>query len=138
MHPTMLSGCAIIKDDCLLLLFKRKRQHYEFPGGKVEPGENLKNAAIREIKEELGCGVDITGYLGYKEFTIDDRHFRSHNFLAEVVDGTPHVAEPDVFEKMFWMPIADYKKYIVAPNVKAFCDDYLASGIEGMRRPFPY
>ena len=30
---------------------------YEFPGGKVEPGENARNAVIREIREELGCAV---------------------------------------------------------------------------------
>ena len=28
---------------------------YEFPGGKVEPGENARHAVIREIREELGC-----------------------------------------------------------------------------------
>ena len=30
---------------------------YEFPGGKVEPGENARHAVIREIREELGCTV---------------------------------------------------------------------------------
>lgn len=30
---------------------------YEFPGGKVEPGENARHAVIREIREELGCPV---------------------------------------------------------------------------------
>ncbi len=30
---------------------------YEFPGGKVEPGENARDAIIREIREELGCSV---------------------------------------------------------------------------------
>lgn len=36
---------------------------WEFPGGKCEPGESLEEAAVREIDEELGCGVRVTGRL---------------------------------------------------------------------------
>lgn len=36
---------------------------WELPGGKVEPGEDLAETAVREIAEELGCAVTVTGWL---------------------------------------------------------------------------
>lgn len=121
-----LSGCAIIDDDKLLLIWKNKHGHYEFPGGKVEVGENLENAAKRETKEEIGVDVNIVKYLGYKEFHIDERDFRSHKFLAKIKKGqTPTIIETETFRDIFWLPMNDYKKYSVAPNVKEFCEDYI-------------
>lgn len=58
--------CALIEQPSaqgLLLLGAKKKAGqsngllYEFPGGKVEPGENARDAIIREIGEELGCAV---------------------------------------------------------------------------------
>ena len=36
---------------------------WELPGGKVEPGEDPAATAVREIAEELGCGIEVTGWL---------------------------------------------------------------------------
>lgn len=46
-----------------LVLAARRREGWELPGGKVEPGEDPAATAIREIREELGCEVAVTGWL---------------------------------------------------------------------------
>ncbi|MFA7662352.1 MAG: NUDIX hydrolase [Patescibacteria group bacterium] len=127
-----LSGCAIINDNAeLLLLWKIKHGHYEFPGGKVESNETLEAAARRECLEELGVEVDILNYLGFEDFEIDGKSFSSHKFLGKIKDSQiPKVNEPDKFEKLFWLPIKNYQDYICAPNVKEFCQKYIDGKID--------
>ena len=55
-------GVAIVRDHRVLAA-RRADGGWEFPGGKVEPGEAPEAAAVREIAEELGCGVEVTGWL---------------------------------------------------------------------------
>ena len=45
------------------VLAARRAGGWEFPGGKVEPGEGPEQAAVREIAEELDCTVEVTGWL---------------------------------------------------------------------------
>ncbi|MFL6109552.1 MAG: (deoxy)nucleoside triphosphate pyrophosphohydrolase [Marmoricola sp.] len=59
---TVVVGVAIVREGRLLAA-RRTDGGWEFPGGKVEPGETPEGAAVREIDEELGCGVEVTGWL---------------------------------------------------------------------------
>ncbi|MBI4453341.1 NUDIX domain-containing protein [Candidatus Woesearchaeota archaeon] len=129
-----LSGCAIIKDNKLLLLYRTTHKHYEFPGGKIQPNETIERAAIREAKEEIGCDVELVKYLGFKEFTANIstantgslkgmRNLKGHVFLANITKGEPCVNEPESFENVTWMPLSEHKQYNLAENVKMFIDE---------------
>jgi len=124
MNIVELAGPAIIDEGKPLLLWKKAHGHYEFPGGKIEPGETPEQAAIREAKEEIGCDVALIKPLGFKEFFIAGQTYRSYKFLARIIEGKPRVVETDKFDHLFWMPISEHEKYAVAPNVTAFCDDF--------------
>ena len=59
---------AVIRGPAGLLISQRFREAergglWEFPGGKVEPGEGEPEALRREILEELGCGVEVGPFL---------------------------------------------------------------------------
>jgi len=54
-------GVAIVRDGRVLAA--RRPGGWEFPGGKVEQGESAEDAAVREIAEELGCRIQVTGWL---------------------------------------------------------------------------
>ncbi|MFW6047460.1 MAG: NUDIX hydrolase [Candidatus Woesearchaeota archaeon] len=131
MKPIQLSGSAIIKEKKLLLLWKINQDHYEFPGGKVEEGETLEEAAIRETKEELGVDVEIIKYAGYEEFHTKNKDFQAHKYIAKILDNQkPKVMEPNKFKNFFWLPIEDYNNYSVAPNVEEFCKEIIKDEIE--------
>ena len=57
---------AFVQDDQGRILMIRRTDNglYSIPGGQVEPGETLTQAAIRETKEETGVNIDVTGLVG--------------------------------------------------------------------------
>jgi mutator protein MutT len=125
-----LSACIILKDRSILLLWREKYSHYEFPGGKVEPGESYEAAAVREAKEEIGCDVSVKKYFGYKDFEFKGKKFRSHKYLTEIKSHQePRIAEKEIFTHFQWILIDDYKRYSVAPNVKDFFEDIIKNKI---------
>ena len=66
---------------------------WEFPGGKVEPGETPDDALGREVAEELGCAVEVTGWLA-GEVPIGDRHVL-RVATARLTAGKPRPTEHD-------------------------------------------
>ena len=61
---------------------------WEFPGGKVEPGETPEAAIVREIKEELGADIKVTGFLTTIEYDYPKFHLSMDCFWVELKDGT--------------------------------------------------
>jgi ADP-ribose pyrophosphatase YjhB (NUDIX family) len=131
MEKIILSGSIIIENNKLLLIYKKKHNHYEFPGGKVEENETIEQTAIRETKEEINCDVEIIKYIGYNDFLIENNNFRSHKFLAKIKNNQkPKIMEEDKFKDILWLDIDEYKqnktnkKYTFAPNVKEFLENF--------------
>jgi 8-oxo-dGTP diphosphatase len=66
MTPKHIVSAAtiVLNDKNEILLIRGPRRGWEMPGGQVEEGESLKDAAIRETKEESGIDIEITKFCG--------------------------------------------------------------------------
>jgi len=112
--------CAVVFDAGGRVLLAQRPAHkhlglkWEFPGGKVEPNENPEHALVREIKEELGCAVDVIRPL--PRFT--------HDYGTVIIEMIPYVCalsanstspHPHEHVALAWAALADLKTYDLAP-----------------------
>lgn len=85
-------GVAVIRDGRVLAALRPgPAGGWEFPGGKVEPGETDEAAAARELREELGLEIRIGASLGLEE-PVGDRYLL-RVYLGELVGGEPVLHE---------------------------------------------
>ena len=60
---------------------------WEFPGGKIEPGESTENALKREIREELATEIEVDELLTTVEYDYPKFHLTMHCYLCTIIGG---------------------------------------------------
>jgi len=115
----LVSAVALIDVDGRVLLAQRPPGKsmaglWEFPGGKVEPGETPEVALIRELQEELGIDTwkSCLAPLSFASHTYDDFHLLMPLFACRKWEGTPHAREGQVLK---WVRPLDMRNYPMPP-----------------------
>ena len=116
-RKTVKVVAAVIRRDGKIFATQRGygayKDGWEFPGGKVEPGEKPEDALKREIKEELAADISVGELLLTVEYDYPEFHLSMDCFLAELVDGSTmqlleHEAAkwlaPDELDQVDWLP----------------------------------
>jgi 8-oxo-dGTP diphosphatase len=112
MKPTDVVA-AIIKKDNLYLVAQRNRDKHmglkwEFPGGKVDPGETLQEALVREIYEELNIDINIHEKLAEKRYKDNEINIILHYFLCTIKNGVINLNEHEAME---WADKENFNQY---------------------------
>lgn len=103
-----VTNCVLVKDNKVLLLQKPKRGWWVAPGGKMEPGESIKESCIREFREETGIRLKNPNIKGIFTFIMKDgdkvlSEWMMFTFYATEADGV-NWDESDE-GKLAWHPI---------------------------------
>ena len=85
---------------------------WEFPGGKIEPGESRESALKREIQEELGIDITIDKFLCTTDYDYPSFHLTMHCYLCSVESGLIELREHksarwltvELLDSVEWLP----------------------------------
>ncbi|MCR9121599.1 MAG: 8-oxo-dGTP diphosphatase MutT [Phyllobacteriaceae bacterium] len=92
----LVSACALVDRDNRILLARRPPGKamaglWEFPGGKLEPGETPEQALVRELEEELAVRTEVAclAPLTFASHAYDDFHLLMPLYICRKFDGIP-------------------------------------------------
>lgn len=96
-------GAAIMDDDGRVLIVRRNPGdtgggRWEFPGGKIDPGETAEEALVREIREELSVEIEELRDLGRVRHEYDHTVIHLRVYRARIRSGTIRLTDHDALE----------------------------------------
>ncbi|MBW4884545.1 Phosphatase NudJ [Bacillus paralicheniformis] len=102
----------------ILMVKNKKNQSWTLPGGKVEAGESLTEAAAREMKEETGYGIQPLDILAINEAIIGGELVYFIVFRARITDRPDAITFDENIVEAKWMPLheADRLLSVFHPN----------------------
>lgn len=119
MKVVLVSAVALIDPDGRVLLAQRPEGKsmaglWEFPGGKVEPGETPEHALIRELQEELGISTwqSCLAPLTFASHSYDDFHLLMPLFACRKWQGIARAQEGQALK---WVAAQDLRQYPMPP-----------------------
>ena len=119
MKMVLVAAVALIDADGRVLLAQRPEGKslaglWEFPGGKVEPGETPEAALIRELHEELAIDTEASclAPLTFASHSYDDFHLLMPLFICRRWKGIP---QPREGQRLAWVRAKDLRSYEMPP-----------------------
>ena len=115
----LVAACALVDTDGRVLLAQRPEAKqlaglWEFPGGKVEPGETPEQCIIRELHEEIGIETEIPclAPLTFASHSYDDFHLLMPLFVCRRFRG---IAQPREGQALKWVRPREMRDYPMPP-----------------------
>lgn len=131
---------AFIQDDedRVLMIRRTDNNLYSIPGGQLELGETLSEAAVREVREETGIECEVTNVIGlysnpHHVIAYDDGEVRqefSICFRANLIGGHLHTSSES--KEVLWVSPAQLAELNIHPSIRLRLDHAL----RGPREPF--
>lgn len=122
------AGAIVMNDQKEILLIKGPRRGWEPPGGRVEVGEAIRDAAIRETKEESGIDIEIINFCGI--FQDVTGSVCSTLFLGKAIGGEPTTSAEslevgffplnEALEMVTWTSFRERIEYCLNPELQPF------------------
>lgn len=114
--PIEVVGALIRRGDRVLIAQRPPGKHeallWEFPGGKLEPGELPEACLAREIREELEASISVGERFGDVLHDYDGRRIHLTCYWATLIEGEPRPVE---CHAIAWVGVSELDDYTFAP-----------------------
>lgn len=118
MFHKKIAGCIILEDNKILLIKKKSNNWFELPGGTIEINESPEETAIREIREEICCDVELLSLYQEKEFEHKGRLYHGTWFFARISGGEAGIGEPEEYSDLAFIPLDELSEIPLSPTVQ--------------------
>ncbi len=112
-------GCVVVRDGALLMV-RRGREPaqglWSLPGGRLEHGESLAEAAAREVLEETGLEVRVSDLLGVYE-AVGDIHYVVLDYIGEVLGAAAEPRAGEDAAEARWVPLKEISTLDCTPRL---------------------
>ena len=130
----MVGVGVLVRQDNRVLLAQRRREPdlglWTIPGGLVELGEGIREAAKREIKEETGLEVELERLLGVVDKIVYDDygriryHYALIDFLGHPVGGEFKLCSSELLAAQ-WISLDDINRYPLPVELRSFINEFV-------------
>ena len=112
----VVAGIIRNKDNKILIAQRNMKKSqgglWEFPGGKIENGETMEEAIVREIKEELDMDIAFESYFDEKKYIYPEKEINLIALNCRIVGEKYDVLE---HEKVEWISVEEFDNFEFAP-----------------------
>jgi mutator protein MutT len=125
-RPTVAVGAIVIEGDDLLLVRRARPPAvgtWSIPGGRVERGETLAEAIVRELHEETGVEGACGEMVGWSEVIDRGHHAVILDFRVHLFERVEPIAGDDASAAR-WVPLGDVTELHLAPGLAEFLHDH--------------
>ena len=121
--PEVCASALALVDDRLLLVRRASgpgRGTWAVPGGRVRPGEGVRQAVVRELLEETGLRAACSDFVGWTERIGADHHYVILDFKVTLLDPPERAAAGDDADAVAWVPLRELASWRLVDGLADF------------------
>ncbi len=119
MYQKKIAGCIVLQENKVLLIKKKSNNWFEIPGGTIEGNETPEQTAIREMKEEICCDVEILSLYQEQEFEHKGKLYHGTWFLGKVSSQQkPKIGESQEYSEIAFIPLEQLSEMSLSQAVQ--------------------
>ncbi len=126
-RPELAVGAIVVHDERLLLIRRGRGPasgSWSVPGGRVEHGELVAEAAVRELREETGLEGVCGSLVGVVERFIDDAHFVILDHWVTLLEPDAPATAGDDAAEVAWVPVREVAEWRLIDGLAEFLHDH--------------
>lgn len=117
----VIAGCIVVRDNKILMVKEAKKKCYgqwNYPAGHVDEFEKITEGAIREVFEETGCKVKLTGVLPIASIDLEKETHILIKFTAEILEENIKFDKNEILD-VKWIDIEELK-HMAENEIRAY------------------